>query len=203
MRDWPPTHRIGNLFASIEEHMKYRCLSWAAVTLVLACAYGELAAQPSNEGFAERSFENDSVSIAVKVHSGVYTYTVTNLSNSPVVDFKVTTPAAFAIIVPDGWNKEITRESLRASTDATGSPILSRAAGSFQIYAIGKGSVLGTAAVHLTFQSGQSCTIDGVWAPVLEQRYYTWLVVASLLLILLAHTALIARRDRRRVRSDH
>jgi hypothetical protein len=183
--------------------MERQRLFWAAVALVLACLHGTSRAQPPTKGLAEGRFENESVRITVKVHSGVYTYEVTNLGNSPIVDFKIATPAAFAIIVPDGWKKEITGEFLRASTDEAESPIPPQATGEFKLYAIGKGSVLGTGAVYLRSQSGQTCTIDSVWAPVLEQRYYTWVVVVSLLLIILAHTALIVYRDRRHKSPDH
>jgi len=160
-------------------------------------------ARPRAEGFADRRFENENVSVIVKVHSGVYTYEVTNLAESAIVDLKVITQAAFAIIVPDGWSKEITKEFLRANTDDAGAAILPRQTESFDIYAIGKGSVLGTTEVHLEFQSDRQCVIDGVWAPVREPEYYTWLVVVCLLLIILAHAATLIYKDRRRANSHH
>jgi len=160
-------------------------------------------AHPRAESFAERRFENENVSVVVKVHSGVYTYEVTNLADSTIVDFKVITQAAFAIIVPDGWSKEITKEFLRANTDNGGATIPPQRTESFDIYAIGKGSVLGTTEVHLEFQSGRQCIIAGVWAPVREPKYYTWLVAVCLLLIILAHTATLIYKDRRRANSHH
>jgi hypothetical protein len=189
--------------AAIRSTIEYRYLFLAVAALIFACACRIQAAQPPGEDSSVHHFENENVSIAVKVHSGVYTYRVTNLTNSPIVEFKVVTPAAFAILVPSGWDKDITREFLQATVGKGGSAIPPQATGSFQLYAIGKGSVLGTAPIQLGLESGQTCTIDEVWAPVLEPRYYTWLVVAGLLVIMVAHTTLIVRKDRRRKNSDH
>lgn len=183
--------------------MGYRHLFWAVLALSCLCTCMTSGAHPQAEGFAERHFENEDVSIVVKVHSGVYTYEVTNLADSAIVGFKVITQAAFAIIVPNGWSKEIAKEFLRAKTDDAGAAILPGQTESFDMYAIGKGSVLGTAEVHVEFQSGRQCIIDGVWAPVREPEYYTWLVVVCLLLIILAHAATLIYKDRRRARSHH
>ncbi len=175
------------------------CVRLVATTCMLAHTAG--AAQTVDKDVAERQFDSGDVSISARVHSGVYTYRIVHDGSSTLTHFTVRTPAAFAIIVPDGWEKEIANDFLRARrTNEHASSQKSET--TFMVYAIGKGSVLGTVPVQLRFASGETATIEGVWGPVLEQAYHTWLVVAGLALIIAGHTAFVIRSNRRSGTND-
>lgn len=177
-----------------------RKLETATIGAVLAIAgicpavFGRASAPSS----CQAEFKTDQVHIIVSVQSSIYTYKVSNRGPAAIVEFKVETPAAFAIIPPEWWEKELSEDALRAYTNDPEAAIEPNETAEFALLAIGRGSVLGRAPIKLRFQPDRMHIVAGVWAPVLEPKSYTALVTGLLLFIVLAHTVIIVRRDKRR-----
>jgi len=146
----------------------------------------------------QAEFETDHVRIRVTIKSNIYTYEVTNLSESPIVHFEVKRYAAYNFIVPEGWQEESSSDIFRASTSNSQTAILSNETAEFSLRVSSAGAVLGTTPAKVQFQSGKTSTVPGVWAPVAEPRSYGALVAGLITAIVLLHTAFLVYRNRRR-----
>ncbi len=140
---------------------------------------------------------SDDASITADVHSNIYTYTVSNLSSSPITAFDVGQHAAYNFETPEGWQIDSSGETFRAWTEIPAKGIAPGQTGELSMRVSSKGAVLGRAAARVKFESGQTAELADVWAPAAEPRSYIALVAGGMLLIVLAHSAIIVARDRR------
>ncbi len=140
---------------------------------------------------------NDDASITVDVHSNIYTHTVSNLSRSAIVGFEVGQHAAYNFETPEGWQTDSSGGTFRAWAEIPAKGITPGQTGEFSMRVSSKGAVLGRAAARVNFESGQTAELADVWSPAAEPRSYIALVAGGMLLIVLAHSAIIAARDRR------
>ena len=140
---------------------------------------------------------NDDASITVDVHSNIYTYTVSNLSSSPITAFEAGQHAAYNFEAPEGWQIDSSGGMFRAWTEIPAKGIAPGQTGEFSMRVSSKGAILGRAAARVKYESGQTAELADVWSPAAEPRSYVALVACGMLLIVLAHSAIIVARDHR------
>lgn len=140
---------------------------------------------------AQTEFKTDQVSIEVDIHSNIYSYKVTNLSSSPIVDFQIGQHAAYNFIAPDGWNIETAKGLFRAWTDDTDKAIQPKNNALFSMRVSSRGASLNAAPVVIKFKSDTTVQVPHVWYPAPEPRSHIILVVSMMLLIILTHTAIV------------
>ncbi|MCK4753304.1 MAG: hypothetical protein KAS75_07650 [Planctomycetes bacterium] len=164
----------------------------AIVFIMLVTARCGLA--ETKPGQAE--FKADGVNVTVDIQSNIYTYKVTNLSNSPIVRFEIKQHAAYNFKTPEGWQKETSTDTFLAWTDNLRTAIVPNETKQFSLRVSSKGAVLGFAPVTIQFQTKDTITISDVWAPIGEPRSYILLVIGLLVAILLTHTIILNRRNK-------
>lgn len=142
-------------------------------------------------------FGNEHVSITVGIQSNIYTYKVKNLGSSAIVAFEAGQHAAYNFETPEDWQINSSGETFRAWTETAAKGIAPGQTGEFSMRVSSKGAILGSAAARVKFQSGQIGEVADVWSPAAEPRSYIALVAGGMLLIILAHSAIIVARDRR------
>ena len=145
----------------------------------------------------QAEFKADCVRICVNVQSNIYTYKVTNLSTSPIVRFEVKQHVSYNFIVPEGWQHEISSGVLQAWTSNRQMAIQPDRTAEFSLRVSSRGAVLGRTPAKVQFQSGETITVPGVWAPTPEPRSYIALVVGLVLILLLLHTTALVYKSRR------
>ena len=142
-------------------------------------------------------FKNKQIHITVTIKANIYTYKVTNLDDSAIVEFEVQQNAAYNFMAPDNWEVDISSNSFRSWTNNPQAAIAHYKTAEFSLRVGSKGAVLGCSPVQLKTQSGEIITIEGVWAPVPEPKSYIFFVGGLVLFILLFHSAIIIIKNRR------
>jgi len=142
-------------------------------------------------------FGNEHASITVGIQSNIYTYKVKNLGSSAIVAFEAGQHAAYNFETPEGWQIDSSGGTFRAWTEIPAKGIAPGQTGEFSMRVSSKGAILGRAAARVKFESGQTAELADVWSPAAEPRSYVALVACGVLLIVLAHSAIIVARDRR------
>lgn len=146
----------------------------------------------------QAEFKTDQVNIRVNIQSSVYTYEVTNISSSDIVSFELDQYACYNFTAPDGWEIDLVSGVFKAWAGNAQTAIGPKKTGKFSLRVSSSGAVLGRGLVKLKLQSGETVTVAGVWAPVREPRSYMVLVASMVLLVLIGHTCILSRRDRRK-----
>ena len=171
------------------------------ITMLALCAIWSLAFGGGREGASapanQAEFKNGQASITVGIQSNIYTYKVKNLSSSPIVSFETAQHAAYNFETPEDWQIDSSGETFRAWTEIPTKGIAPGQTGEFSMRVSSKGAILGRAAARVNFESGQIAEVADVWSPGAESRSYIALVAGGILLIVLAHSAIIIARDRR------
>jgi hypothetical protein len=134
--------------------------------------------------------------VNVTVSASIYSYEVANLHTSPIVGFQIGQYHCYSFEVPDGWEREISPDILRAWTDKPLLAIGSGGKAKFSQRVTSRGAVLGKSDLVLKFASGEKTAVTGVWAPVSEPAAYARTIAAVVLLIVVTHTVYIVRRRR-------
>ncbi|MHC4076731.1 MAG: hypothetical protein ACYSRZ_10050 [Planctomycetota bacterium] len=144
-------------------------------------------------------FGNDQVRINVEIRSSIYTYKVTNLTDSYIVRFELIQHSAYDPTAPEGWKKKIAlgTDFYQAWTDDILAGIEPGKTGRFSLRIGSKGAVLGKGPVKVQFKSGKVVTISDVWAPVAESETYIATVAATVLAIVVLHNVIVVLRNRR------
>ncbi|HPS56427.1 MAG TPA: hypothetical protein PLP05_12580 [Sedimentisphaerales bacterium] len=150
----------------------------------------------SNAGCAE--FKTDQANLTVNITSNIYTYLLFNQASTAIVGIEIPQHAAYNFKAPDFWEMEETKDSLHAWTDNNSAAILPDTAMEFSMRVSSRGAVLGQKPVKIYFRSGNTISIDNVWVPTAEPRSYVMLVAGMIFVILILHTALVVRRNRRK-----
>lgn len=142
-------------------------------------------------------FKTDHVHVCVNIQSSVYTYKLTNLTSSPIVGFEVKQHAGHGFKVPKDWQQEISQANFKAWTSIPRTGIHKNSTAEFSFNVSTKGAVLGRSPVKVLFKSGESVTLFDVWASSKEPPNYIALVAGLILVILLLHSVIVARKNRR------
>ena len=142
-------------------------------------------------------FQTEEVSIDVDINSNIYTYDVTNLSTDKIVGFEVGYHAAYNFKVPAGWHEQIGGGIFKAWTDDTSAGIAQNETAQFSDRVSSQGAVLGSSAVKVHFQSGKTVIVPDVWVSIAEPKSYIALISVLLLSVVLLHSAMIFRKNRR------
>lgn len=176
--------------------MKQRLvITMLALGAIWSLAFGggrEEASTPANQA----EFKDGQASITVGIQSNIYTYKVKNLGRSAIVAFEVGQHAAYNFETPEGWQIDSSGETFRAWTEIPAKGIAPGQTGEFSMRVSSKGAILGRAAARVKFESGQTAELMDVWSPAAEPRSYIALVAGGMLLIVLAHSAIIVARGR-------
>lgn len=171
------------------------------ITTLAFCAIWSLAFGGGREGASapanQAEFKDGQASITVGIQSNIYTYKVKNLSSSAIVAFQVGQHAAYNFETPEGWQIDSSGGTFGAWTEIPAKGIAPGQTGEFSMRVSSKGAILGRAAASVKFESGQTAELADVWSPAAEPRSYIALVAGGVLLIVLAHSAIIVARDRR------
>jgi hypothetical protein len=172
-----------------------------SIIVVLLVALSPLTAarhKTSNLAPGQAEFQTEEVIIRVNINSSIYTYKVTNLGMSPIVSFSILQHASYNFNAPDGWEKQVLAGQFRAWTNNSQMAIQPKETAEFSMRVSSKGAVLGKAPAIIQFQSGQTATVPGVWVPTHEPRSYIVLIAFVVLLIIILHTSVLARRNRQK-----
>lgn len=145
----------------------------------------------------EAEFRNECVCITVNIQANIYTYRVTNLSESAIVGFRVPQHAAYNFRAPEGWEMDISPKLFSAWTEIPARGISSGRSSDFSMRVSSRGAVLGHEAVKLKLQSGGEIILPDVWSPVAEPRSHIVLIAGVILFIVLLQSTIIILRDRR------
>ena len=160
---------------------------------MLAYALVFLAAIAPNQ----REFIADEVKIVASIESNIYAYTVTNLSDEPIVGFQIGQTAAYNFIAPDGWEKRISPGTFEAWTEERKKEIRPRFTGEFSMRVSSKGAVLGGGPAIVKFYSGRSVTVEDVWTPSPEPKQYRIVIAILILAIICFHTLATVIKNKR------
>jgi len=144
-----------------------------------------------------RVIEKDGVRVRVGINAHDYTIQVTNLDVAPITRFEMGQWNAYNFEGPKKWDKDFDRRWFRAWTGDEGNAIRQAETKRFSLRAGSKGAVLGLVPVKLGFASGGSVVIPDCWGPVPEPSGTVLAVPIVVLAIVLWHTVLVARRQRK------
>jgi len=144
-------------------------------------------------------FKTDQVEIAVNIHSSIFQYRITNLSQEPINFIEFNHTAAYAFTAPEGWQyKQASSKVFETWTEASSAAIYPGKSKDFSLRVSSKGAVLGLLPIKIKFLSGETIAVPDIWAPSPEPISYVYLVLGMLFVILIAHTAIIVYKNRRR-----
>lgn len=146
--------------------------------------------------------EQGGVRVEVSVEAHLYTWQVENLHAPPIMSFEVQAHSTYNQIVPKGWNHSAEGGRFRAWTDEESRAIRPKRSGTFVAQVSSGGAVLGSVPASVGFAGGQpAVTFPGVWGPVARSRSTIALVALTIVVLVLIHWALLARRSRKHVAS--
>ena len=144
-------------------------------------------------------FKTDQVEIAVNIHSSIFQYRITNISQEPINFIEFNHTAAYAFTAPEGWKyKQASPNTFETWTEASKMAIYPDKSKDFSLRVSSRGAVLGLAPIKIKVHSGETITIPDIWAPSPEPTSYLYFILGMLFLILIAHTAIIVYRNRHR-----
>jgi hypothetical protein len=146
----------------------------------------------------EQTFKADRVNIRVSIDSSIYTYRVENHGVSPIIEFQIGQHVSYDFIAPDGWKKDGSAGHFRAWTDDSQSAIKPGKIGQFSLRVSSKGAVLGFSPALIRFESGETVTVQGVWASAAEPKNYVALIVCLFLAVIFVNTTVLLYRDKNR-----
>lgn len=151
---------------------------------------------------ASRESKRDGVRIEVTVRSSVYTWNLTNRSAAPITEFEVGQHAGYDFRVPEGWSFETTRDRFRAWTDDDARAIRRGNTATFSQRVSSTGAVLGRVAAKVGLAHGPPVEFASIWGPQPEPASTVLAVPAVVIVIVLGHALLLARRERRQTPAD-
>ena len=198
----PPFHKVigGSYFGD--------ATTWHLVLgVAMACSITSICPATGQQQVAQLSanqveFRDEHACITVSIQANIYTYRVTNLSDSAIVGFEVPQHAAYNFQVPDGWQMNLSPKLFMAWTETPATGIDPGRSSDFSMRVSSKGAVLGRGTVKLKLQSGKDIILPAVWTPVAEPRSHIALIVGVMLFIVLLHSIIIVLRDRRAGKSQ-
>ena len=141
------------------------------------------------------------VRIRANVRSSVFTWQVTNLGDEPIVRFEIPQHNGYNFLGPEHWEVEGDARTFRAWTV---DPIYAIRPGqtcTFSQRVSSRGAVLGLVQARVGFTNGGWLTLAGVWGVAPEPLGTLILVPLALAAIVILHTLLLSRRDRRELRA--
>jgi len=143
------------------------------------------------------AFEMDKggVRIRADVQSSIYTWEVTNISAPPITRFEISQHHGYYFLGPNGWQVDADNRSFRAWTSDRLRALYPGRTGTFSLRMSSGGAVLGAVRAQVGFESAEPLVFDGVWGTAAEPDNVVLLVALVLLVIMLAHVLLVARRD--------
>ena len=172
-------------------------MAW--LTVAVAGAWlGASGVDPGNPRV--RVVEKDGVRVRVSIQAHDYTVQVTNLDVPPITRFEMGQWNAYNFEgpeQPEKWDVDYDRHWFYSWTEDEGSAIRQAETKSFSLRAGSKGAVLGLVPVKLGFASGESVVIPDCWGPVPEPSRTVLAVPIMVLAIVVGHTVLVARRQRK------
>jgi len=166
------------------------------IQIVAYAGFGAEYNSPHNAGCKE--FKTDQVSLTVEIASNIYTYRLLNLASTAITGIEIPQHAAYNFQASNSWETKETSNSFRAWTDNSSDAIPPNSAVEFSLRVSSTGAVLGQKPVKIYFKSGQVINIDNVWVSAAEPRSYVLLVAGVILAIVILHTIIIIRRNRRK-----
>jgi len=140
--------------------------------------------------------EKGGVRIRADVQSSIYTWQVTNVSAPPVTRFEIGQHHGYYFVGPEGWQVDADDRIFRAWTSDRLRALYPSRTGTFSLRMSSGGAVLGPVRAELGFASTEPLVFDGVWGTAPEPGRVVFLVALILLVLMLAHVLLLARRDR-------
>ena len=145
--------------------------------------------------------EKGGVRIRADVQSSIYTWEVTNVSAPPITRFEIGQHHSYYFVGPKGWQVDADHRTFRAWTGDRLRALYPGRTGTFSLRMSSGGAVLGPVRAELGFGSAEPLVFDGVWGTSAEPGRVVLLVALILLVLMLAHVLLLARRDRMRATS--
>lgn len=146
---------------------------------------------------APAEVEKEGVHVRTRVQANDYFYRVTNLAAEPIMRFEIEQGGAYLFRTPKGWLFETRPGVFLAWTDDPQLAIRPSQTGDFSMRVTSAGAVLGEAPLRLRLQTGEEIVLPDVWSIVPEPQGTILLVPLLFAGLVLAHTLVLARRERR------
>ena len=146
--------------------------------------------------------EKDGVRIRADVQSSIYNWQVTNVSAPPITRFEIGQHHGYYFVGPKGWQVDADNDTFRAWTGDRLRALYPGRTGTFSLRMTSGGAVLGPVRVEVGSGSSEPVVFDGVWGTAAEPGRVVFLVALVLLVVMVGHTMLLARRDRARHIAD-
>jgi hypothetical protein len=179
-----------------------RMNKWAIMAATLACCTVNAVCRASQLAPNQAEFGNENVRVIVDIKSNIYTYKVTNSGKSPILGFEVTQHVAYNFRAPASWETDVCEGLFMARAASEGEGIRPGNTGEFSMRVSSKGAVLGRGKMKLRLESGETIVLPEIWSPVAEPGSHVLLVAGVILLIALAHAAVVIVKSRRPGRSS-
>ena len=145
----------------------------------------------------EAEFNTESVSIKASIQSNIFSYEVTNLSNTLITAVELKEHAAYNFKVPEGWQKEIKKGIFRSWVDGSAAGILPQEKAEFSMQVSSRGAVLSKSPVKIQFDSRQIVTVADVWSPAPEPTSYILFIAGVMASLYLFHCFLVNKKAKK------
>lgn len=139
----------------------------------------------------ETEFANEKVSVKVSINSNIFTYEVTNLSETPITAIQIHEHAAYDFKTPIKWQKEIKGGTFHAWTNNPTAGILPNNKAVFSMRVSSRGAILSHFPFKVQFDSEPMIDILDVWSPAPEPPSYILFIAVTTGSIFLIHTFFI------------
>jgi hypothetical protein len=141
-------------------------------------------------------YEKDGARIRVTVEGSQYKYEVSNAGAASIARFEAGHHNTYNHQVSDGWKFAVDPAKVSVSPADGARAIDQRRTMTLSMRVTSEGAVLGRSSARVELDDGRVIEFEGVWAPQLEPRRTVFLVPITIVCIILAHTWMLARRDR-------
>lgn len=167
------------------------------IQIITSAGFGaEYSSSHNSAGCKE--FKTDQVTLTVEIASNIYTYRLLNLDSTAIVGIEIPQHASYNFKAPQSWETKDTGKSFHAWTDNSSDAIPPNATVEFSLRVSSAGAVLGQKPVKIYFKSGQVINVEDVWVSVAEPRSYILLVMSMILAIVILHSIIVVRKNRRK-----
>ncbi len=147
---------------------------------------------------APADFEHQGIHINVETFSSNYTWTIENLSDSPITRFEIPIYNTYNYTVPDGWEMNTDAGRFEAWTTDPKRAVLPRHTAKFTLTVTGHGAVLGEVPARIVFTDGNELIFPKMWGPVQEPASTIYLIPVVVAVLACVHVLILTLRAKSR-----
>ena len=141
----------------------------------------------------EAEFDTADASIKVNIQTNIFTYTVTNLSDTPITAVEFPQHATYNLIAPEGWETAIRDGAFHSWVVGSTAGILPRKKEEFSMRVSSRGAVLNRLPAKIEFELGKTVVVADVWSSVPEPTSYVLFIAGVIAALYLAHSLFVSK----------